>query len=218
MISEHATVRFSGVSKYWQKKPILDNLQIDLRGGEVLLITGGNGSGKSTLLRVMAGLLKPDSAKINLGTVDVSWKKCRKVLLQNTMYLHQTPYLFSGSVTKNLKYVRSERDINAAMAWSGITHLSNQVSANLSGGERQRVALARAWLKQPKVLLLDEPTANLDRDSRERLIKFLMKLKTPDTAILIASHDPVHFKDVIDKQFHLDNGELSLEASSEKIK
>jgi tungstate transport system ATP-binding protein len=128
------------------------------------------------------------------------------------MYLHQTPYLFAGSVEKNLSYVHTATNnphaIQEAMKWAGISHLATQSTANLSGGERQRVALARAWLKHPMVLLLDEPTANLDQPSRQRTVELICRLKQQGVALVIASHDPLHFQQVIDSRLTLKKGEL----------
>jgi len=208
MNPEHLDVYFTDISKRWKARQILDGIDIALHGGDCLLISGENGSGKSTLLRIMAGLLKPDAAWVSTGIEKQSWRHYRKLLRQQIMYLHQTPYLFDGSVEKNLSYVQSSLDIDEAMQWAGMTHLAKQSVHGLSGGERQRVALARVWLKQPGVLLLDEPTANLDQESRQRTIELLSKLKENAVAIVIASHDPVHFDHVVTTQKLLKAGKL----------
>ncbi|CAA6821831.1 MAG: ABC transporter ATP-binding protein [uncultured Thiotrichaceae bacterium] len=212
-MKQHDTyIHFHELSKSWNGKTLLEQIDIELHGGDCLLITGENGSGKSTLLRIMAGLLKPDHALISTsrGTDNqhVNWHKRKKMLRQHIMYLHQTPYLFAGTVKKNLAYVKSELDINDAMQWADIETLADQQTYSLSGGEKQRVALARAWLKQPDILLLDEPTANLDQDSRQRTIELLCSLKTQGVAIVIASHDPLHFTQAVNKQMNLNNGKL----------
>ncbi|HHJ20520.1 MAG TPA: ABC transporter ATP-binding protein [Gammaproteobacteria bacterium] len=216
MTAEHVYIRFSGIIKRWQKKMVLNQVDIELQGGHCILISGENGSGKSTLLRIMAGLLKPEQAYVDIGMGNLPWKRCLKLVRQQMMYLHQSPYLFDGSVEKNLSYVRSasgykkpnQNAIHQAMAWADITHLAKQPTQGLSGGERQRVALARAKLKQPKILLLDEPTANLDQESRYRTVELLCGLKKQGVAIVIASHDPVHFLHVIDTRLHLQQGHL----------
>jgi len=199
---------FSKISKNWKKRVVLDQVELEMQGGNCILITGENGSGKSTLLKIIAGLLKPDNGFVNMGTNELNWFHARKLIRQNIMYLHQTPYLFDGSVEKNLTFVSSELDIKDAMKWADISHLAKQQTHSLSGGERQRAALARAWLKQPEILLLDEPTANLDHDSRQRTIELLCNLKEKGVAIVIASHDPAHFNAVLNKKMHLKDGKL----------
>ena len=201
-------IRFSGIDKCWGKKQVLRQAEIEMQGGSCLLITGDNGSGKSTLLRILAGLLKPDNASVCNGIAEKSWHRCKSMIRQHVMYLHQTPYLFDGTVEKNLNYVTSDLCIDEAMQLADICHLAKQNVNGLSGGERQRVALARAWLKQPKVLLLDEPTSNLDSDSKKRTIDLLRKLKARGTSIVIASHDPEHFSHVVTNKLHLQEGRM----------
>lgn len=201
-------VLFSKVSKRWKKGIVLESVDLEMQGGDCILITGENGSGKSTLLKIMAGLLKPNGGNVNMGTKELSWSRARKNIRKNVMYLHQTPYLFAGSVEKNLTFVASERSIKEAMQWADISHLANQQTYSLSGGERQRVALARAWLKQPKILLLDEPTANLDHESRLRTIELLCNFKEKGVAMLIASHDPAHFNSAVNRKVQLKDGKL----------
>ena len=198
---------------------ILDDAEIELKGGECSLLTGKNGSGKSTLLRILAGLLKPNSATINTGLGSLSWKKANKLIRQQVMYLYQEPYMFNGSVRRNLAYaVRGEKpdyQVEQALKWANLEHRADTSAKCLSGGERQRVALAQAWLKQPSVLLLDEPTANMDEESRRATENLLSKFKESGTALLIASHDVNHFHQTMDKRLLLKDG-LIMEMSSDK--
>lgn len=197
-------------------KVILKNVNITLKGGECILLTGKNGSGKSTLLRILAGLLKPDSATINTGLQSLSWKKSRRVIRKQIMYLYQEPYMFDGSVYRNLSYALNGKDsetsaaekINQVLIWADLKHREQTQAKHLSGGEKQRLALAQAWLKQPNVLLLDEPTANMDDCSRKSTEDLLCKFKETGTALLIASHDVNHFNYTMDKRLSLVNGVL----------
>lgn len=201
-------MQFSHLSKRWRSKQVLDDVAFALQGGECVLISGENGSGKSTLLRILAGLVKPEQGEVANGQVHGSWRKNRKMLRQRIMYLHQTPYLFDGTVRQNLRMVRSQRNIEGAMEWADIAPLAEQSVHGLSGGERQRVALARAWLKHPDFLLLDEPTANLDTESRRRTIKLIDSLKQQGAGVMVASHDPEYIKAVVDRHLQLKNGTI----------
>lgn len=205
-----------------QSKVILRNADLELKGGECILLSGKNGSGKSTLLRILAGLLKPDSATINTGLESLSWKKARKAIRQQTMYLYQEPYMFDGTVSRNLGYAvqdnKSAYQITHALKWANLEHRADTSAKCLSGGERQRVALAQAWLKQPSVLLLDEPTANMDEESRRSTEDLLCKFKQMGTAILIASHDVNHFHHAMDKRLLLEDGEIfEMDSFDEKV-
>lgn len=217
-------LKFTGITKIIgkQKRLLLDHVDISLQGGECILLSGQNGCGKSTLLRILAGLLKPDSATINTGLETLSWKKIRKKLLQQIMYLYQEPYMFDGTVRQNLAYAintkndQGQLDIQQALQWAELEEFSDTQAKCLSGGEKQRVALAQAWLKRPAILLLDEPTANMDDASRDKTESLLSSLKENGLALLIASHDPNHFKHITDRRLLLKDAKIqSHEVSTE---
>ena len=209
----------------FQKRVIFNGLSLSLHAGHCTLLCGNNGAGKSTLLRVIAGLQRPDYSCIDLGTDSgsdpdttcVNWRRARRSLLHQIVYLHQSPYMFDRSVARNLAYALprrlGRRDRNAgvdqALEWAGLSAIRDNPARQLSGGERQRVALARAWLRRPQALLLDEPTANLDRAARERTGTLLQELKREGIALLIASHDPYHFDSLVDNALQLADGQLS---------
>ena len=173
----------------------------------------------------MAGLLKPDAAVIKSGTIkhqgdiqhSLTWNKGRQLLRESIMYLHQTPYLFDGSVLQNLSYANSTsldnadraRVITEVLAWSGLEALAKSPAKQLSGGEKQRLALARAKLRNAPILLLDEPTSNLDQISRERTQVLLASLKQEGISMIIACHDLSGFSDIADGAYHLSEGSLS---------
>lgn len=194
-------------------KLILDNVELDMKGGECTLITGKNGSGKSTLLRIIGGLLSPNKATIETGSFSLSWKQYRKLINNEVMYLYQEPYMFDGSVRTNLSYAlhknQPKEAVDQALKWAELEHRANTQAKFLSGGEKQRVALAQAWLKQPAVLLLDEPTANMDTKSRRRTEELLSTFKDSDTALYIASHDPNHFHRIMDNRLLLEEGSIT---------
>jgi tungstate transport system ATP-binding protein len=148
----------------------IDRIEIATHGAYVL--TGINGAGKSTLLRVLGGLERAEIDSLRFACEDVlRVHPYPRALREAIVYVHQHPILFSTSVAHNIGYgleLRKmpkdaiARTVADAMAWAGVTHLEGTDPAKLSGGEKQRVALARAKVLQPKLLLLDEPTANLD--------------------------------------------------------
>ena len=209
-------VYFEGVRKAFQSRVVLDSVSLALQPGSLLLLSGVNGAGKSTLMRIVAGLEKPDQGQFDLGDGLKSWKHSRQELLARTVYLHQSPFMFDGSVSYNLGYAlpqnlsRTERQqqIDKAISWAGLEALASQHAKSLSGGERQRVALARAWLCNPQVLLLDEPTANMDTEAGNRTLTLLQTLKEEGHALVVASHDPAHFATLTNHHCHLDSGKL----------
>lgn len=199
-----------------QTKNILENIDLTLQKGQCTLLTGKNGSGKSTLLRVLAGLIKPDSTMVKTNQQLLKWKQARKYLRRNIMYLYQEPYMFDGTVSRNLSYAldstlssqQSKHKIKQALEWADLEHRETTSAKCLSGGEKQRLALAQAWLKQPPILLLDEPTANMDKHSKRRTGDLFSGFKEAGTTLLIASHDLDHLLHIMDRRLILQNGQL----------
>ena len=214
------TIEYQHIHQRFGKREILNDITVWLQQGEVVLLTGDNGSGKSTLLRIMAGLLKPDSGNVVCANEPGAISHSRKTLLKEVMYLHQTPYLFDGSVKKNLLYALNKgredraKQVDQALEWVGLEHLAEENAKTLSGGERQRIALARALLRRPRFLLLDEPTAHLDAISSARISNLLLELKSRSVSMLIASHEPFYLGDLIDVEYKLENGRLFLKTAA----
>ena len=202
------------------RREILSDLSIQLKAGQLVLLSGENGAGKSTLLRIMAGLLKPDAGELTDSCGHKSITRSRKHLLEQVMYLHQTPYLFEGSVKRNLQFAQprgaegKQAQLEQALEWVGLSHLSEENAKTLSGGERQRIALARALLRRPRILLLDEPTAHLDAQSNAQIIRLLSELKSRTTSMLIASHEPENIGQLFDIEYRLEEGRLVKEVKS----
>ncbi len=205
------TIEITGLHKRFRDHAVLDEVNLRIQGGKCTLLSGVNGAGKSTLLRIIAGLERPDRCRIDTGHGPTSWSQSRAILQRHTLYLHQSPYMFDGSVHYNLRYAlprqtdrrESDRLIEEALEWAGLTDHVKRPAKTLSGGEQQRVALARTWLRRPRVLLLDEPIANLDQETRQRTLELLSLLKSRNMAMILASHDLSHFSTLLDHHLHL---------------
>jgi tungstate transport system ATP-binding protein len=174
----------------------IDTLALDAASAYVL--TGANGVGKSTLLRVLAGLEKAEVAGVDFEGRAVALHPYPKALRAAIVYVHQHPIMFSTSVAHNIGFgllargdakAQVARVVEEAMAWAGVAHLRTADPSTLSGGEKQRVALARAKVLQPKLLLLDEPTANLDGSAREQVIALIPTLVEAGSSVVMACHD-----------------------------
>ncbi|MEM8943629.1 MAG: ATP-binding cassette domain-containing protein [Planctomycetota bacterium] len=153
--------------------------QLSIAGGEHLAVLGGNGSGKTTLLRVLAGLTTDYQ-----GTCHVAVEQRQRT------YVHQQPFLFRGTVLSNVRYGEQIEagQGSRALEWLdrlGISYLADRTPGDLSGGERRRVALARALAMRPRLLLLDEPFADLDSEASSQLCSTLNDLA--DTTVVVAS-------------------------------
>lgn len=207
---------YTQLSKRFAKRVLFSELSLMLTAGQCILLTGKNGSGKTTLMRILAGLEKPESGQVVINGRQQSWRQARNTLQQRVMYLHQQPYMFSGSVYHNLDYAlprqlsKAERQqqIQAIGAWAGLDDIMWSNAKSLSGGECQRVALARARLRKPQALLLDEPTASMDTQSRATTLALMQQLCAEGLALLVSSHDPALFAQTASRFLHLEQQQL----------
>ncbi|KEK26620.1 ATP-binding cassette domain-containing protein [Shewanella xiamenensis] len=185
--------------------------RLELCQGNVIYLQGDNGSGKSTLMKILAGLQAPSQGNIELsGFKKDGWWK-RNPLLGKAIYLHQHPYLFDGTVNYNLTYglpfaaskTEAKRRIGQAIEMAQLGSLLQARASNLSGGERQRLAIARAWILQPKLLMLDEPTSNMDKDSQSLVLQMIQQLKQQGTGMLLSSHQNCALTAICEQQWHI---------------
>lgn len=209
---ENFRIGFRDINKSYGSNLVLEQTAISIASHDCIVITGNNGAGKTTLLRIIAGLEKPGHCDVSLDDASPEpWRKQRKRLLKSVMYLHQQPYMFAGSLLRNIEYAARlnpaladrESSVQKAISWAGLEGLESQSAASLSGGQKQRVALTRARLCHPQILLLDEPTANLDSESRVRTLQMLREFRDSGTAIVIVTHDPGVFSDFTTSKLHL---------------
>ena len=213
-------IQFSNIEKRFADRRILAGVDLQVTGGECQLLCGENGAGKSTLLRILAGIESPNAGDVIDEWGQRRWRRAKRQLLRDVIYLHQRPYLFEGTVEYNLRYplrgsrLQRSQLVRKGLEWSGLTDLADQPVHNLSGGERQRVALARAWLRHPRVMLLDEPTTNMDSACRHRTVDLLQTLRDSGVALIIATHDPMHFATLADRMWCLADGRLSEETEA----
>jgi energy-coupling factor transporter ATP-binding protein EcfA2 len=147
-----------GLAKSYKRKRIFDGLDFRLRRGELLLLSGANGAGKTTLMRILAGLERADAGRFSLDGRTDGWTAMKTRLRRHTVYLHQTPYMFDGTVFDNAAYplpwLRRRRErarVLEALRWSGLEGSGAPLRQGLSGGERQRLALARALISRPEL-------------------------------------------------------------------
>jgi ATP-binding cassette subfamily C protein CydCD len=185
-----------------RERPALKDVSLSVRPGELLALTGPSGCGKSTLLDVLLGFIAPQRGNVRIGEADLAdldldaWRA-------QLAWVPQRPHLFASTVAENVRLGRpdaSEQELNAAISAarleevverlpSGLDTVLGERGAGLSAGERQRVALARAFLRDAPLLLLDEPTANLDGETERRVLHAIERLACGRTAILVA-HRP----------------------------
>lgn len=211
-------------------EPLLAVARFELPAGSCTILSGRNGAGKTTLLKIAAGLMKPDQGTVQTSGASLHWRSARSVLRKHSIYMHQHAYMFDASVADNVAYglrkagvpsARREDAVGTALEWAGLGPLAARNARHLSGGERQRLALARARVLSPAVLLLDEPTTNMDREARQQSFFLIRRLVSEGTGVVIASHDRQIIGQLGDRHLHLVDGglrEMDLAAPSARTR
>jgi len=182
---------------------VLRDLSLEVPAGTITAILGPNGSGKTTLLRLLLGILQPQAGSIRLAgrPLDSYSPRERSRLLGLVPQEEHIPFDFSVLeyvLLGRAPYLRpleipgeADRQVAIeALRTAGLEHLQDRPLPTLSGGERQLVTIARALAQQPRVLLLDEPTAHLDLGNRGRVLDILRRLAAQGITLLLTSHDP----------------------------
>lgn len=208
-------VEIENLTKKYGDRTVLNIDNLIFEEGKITGVTGPNGSGKTTLLNIIGGI----DAEYN-GNVYYNGKNLDNETKRNMTYLFQKPYLFRRSVYENIAYPLKLRDYandktisltNAIMENLEIEDLKDLKAHKLSGGESQKVALARALVFKPKLLLLDEPTSNIDPESIKILEREILRFnKETNATIIIITHNMEQTKRLCHKVVSLSNGKVGV--------
>ena len=206
------------ISMRYKERVLFHIPELSIGPNDAIYLKGDNGVGKTTLLKILSGLIKPSSGRIQSPTQSWQHNLFPRLKFKDIIYLHQTPYLFDGSVYQNVAYgirfnKESQKDkrsqIINALRMVGLETLADEHISVLSGGERQRVAMARAWILKPSILLMDEPSASLDKESIERLVFMAEDLLQRGASLVITSHQTNALTDLCKKQWWIKDNTLT---------
>jgi len=203
------------------RKQVLFNINLTINTGEIVIMTGPSGSGKTTLLTLAGGLRSAQSGSLQI----LGNELCKSNAKQLTQARRTNGYIFQahnlhGSLTA-IQNVRMGLEVQGKMSGKemlmqsqkileevGLGNRLNYYPDNLSGGQKQRVAIARALVSQPKIVLADEPTAALDKQSGRDVVELMQKLaKEHDCTILLVTHDN-RILDIADRIVYMEDGHL----------
>lgn len=199
----------------------VNNVSLEIQPGELVLIMGPSGSGKTTLLSMLGGLLQPSQGSIEIESVNITQLKesqLPNIRALKIGFIFQTFNLLEAlSVEENILFpaqLRSESGSKATQRADkliqqlGLEHRRHALPQTLSGGEKQRVAIARALINEPKLILADEPTGNLDSQTGQEVMMILHDIaRDQGYAVIMVTHDP-RVEDIADRILWLEDGEL----------
>lgn len=204
---------------------ILNGISLGVERGQMCVILGPSGSGKSTLLNTIGGLDGVDEGQIVVDGLDISKLKSKELSLYRRNYLgfifqfyNLVPNLTLRENIQVCEYLSKESlDLDELLEVLGIEEHKNKFPSQLSGGQQQRCAIARALIKNPKLLLCDEPTGALDYKTSKEILILLEKInKKYGTTILIVTHNTV-IKDMVHKVIKIKDGQISNEYVNENL-
>jgi ABC-2 type transport system ATP-binding protein len=198
---ESALVRLDSVSKKFKDKAILENVSLTIVPGELLGVIGLSGAGKTTLLNVLVGFAKPEQGRVTMKLPNggvTSVEKDSNLVKAMFGFAAQTPSFYAKlTVKENLEHFGAlygipetqlvER-IKELLRFVGLESSSNTVAVNLSGGMQKRLDIACALIHEPKILILDEPTADLDPLLRKQMWQLIQNINRKGTTVIVASH------------------------------
>ena len=220
MYIKKSLLKVENLVKTYSSKPVVNGLSFEVKEKEIIGLLGPNGAGKTTAFYMTIGLIKANSGKIYFKGKEISKLPIHKRARLGMGYLAQEPSIFRQltveenilciletlAISKKEKYKRLETLLNELH----LTHLSQKKAISLSGGERRRLEITRALVKEPKLLLLDEPFANIDPLAIADVKKLIKILKKKSIGILITDHNAREIFSIVDRSYIMQDGKVML--------
>lgn len=214
-------LEFENVTKYYGDDLVFSNVNLKIKKGDVIALTGKSGCGKSTLLKCINRLENIDDGKIKFKGIDISEismvelrQKIGMVFQDYNLFEHLTVLdnLIIGLI-KIKKYSRDEsiREALNILKKLDLIDKKDNYPNELSGGQKQRVAIARTLLMKPDIILLDEPTSALDKEMKDSVLNLIKKIVEEDMTLIIVSHEEEFIKKVSNTIYNLNNNKLKIQ-------
>ena len=216
-----------GVGKTYKKRPVVQNVSVNVRRGEAVGLLGPNGAGKTTTFYMIVGLVRPDQGKISLEGQDITPLPMYRRARLGIGYLPQEASVFRGlnvesNIMAALEVVEPDPDrrdlmLDGLLAEFGISHLRRTSALALSGGERRRVEIARALATQPHYILLDEPLAGIDPIAVGEIRDLISHLKDRRIGVLITDHNVRETLEIVDRAYIMHDGQVLMEGRPHEV-
>lgn len=208
-------LEMQNIGKKYDQKVVLENIDLEIKTGEIVSLLGPSGSGKTTLLNIILGLTQMDQGKIIFNGKDMSTVPMKKrgfniVFQDYALFPHLNAYENIIYGLKNKKELVTKKELQEYIDFLGLNPHLNKKIGELSGGQKQRVALARTLVTKPEVLLLDEPLSALDGVIKESIKERIKSIaKEFDLTTIIVTHDPEEALTLSDKILIINQGNIS---------
>jgi len=225
LVSDNPGLVARNLGKAFKKRPVLRDVSLSVRRGEVVGLLGPNGTGKTTCFYIMTGLISADYGSISLDGEDVTDLPMYRRARLGIGYLPQEASIFRGmSVENNIRAMLEvsqphdrEGRLDDLLAEFTLTHLRRTPALALSGGERRRVEIARALAANPDFILLDEPLAGIDPIAVNDIRDLIAHLKDRGIGVLITDHNVRETLDIVDRAYILHDGKVLMEGDPDEI-
>jgi lipopolysaccharide export system ATP-binding protein len=215
------------ISKSFNKRPVVRDVSLSVRRGEVVGLLGPNGAGKTTSFYIISGLIQPDAGRVEIEDTDVTRLPMYRRARLGIGYLPQEASIFRGlTAEQNIRATaelveqdpgKLESMVEELLAEFGITHVRHTPAIALSGGERRRVEIARALATHPSYILLDEPLAGIDPIAVGEIRDLVKHLKDRGIGVLITDHNVRDALEIIDRAYILHEGQVMKEGTPAEI-
>ncbi len=224
MSSADIVLKACGLRKAYRGRVVVDQVDLNVRQGEIVGLLGPNGAGKTTTFYMIVGLVRPDSGKILFSDVDVTAEPMYKRARLGMGYLSQEPSVFRKltveenimAILETLKISPQERRIRlqALLRELGLEVVAKQKAYTLSGGERRKLEITRALVMNPAMIMLDEPFSGVDPLAVGDIQDIIRRLKDKGLAILITDHSVRETLSIVDRAYLLYEGKVLREGES----
>jgi len=217
-MAQHQTLSAKNLEKTYGKRRVVNRVSVQVDRGEVVGLLGPNGAGKTTTFYMITGMIRPDSGKIFLDGIDITFMPMYKRARHGVGYLAQEPSVFTQlSVENNLRLVlqmtrlsrnEQKKRLEELLEAFNIVQIRKSKAMTLSGGERRRTEIARSLVMEPDFILLDEPFAGVDPIAVEDIQKIVRHLKEMNIGVLITVHNVRETLSITDRAYLLFEGKI----------